>query len=159
VFRIRPGVRELRFDSWPRIDDAIASYAQFQALKDDGTVPEHLRFQVGLPFPSSALNAFEVDFAADYPVGERALRRPRRARAGPADGRDPARGPRPQWDVCHEVLDLEGVIAWMGDGAWERFASGVARGAARRGETFSSATTSATGRSRNGRCARPATWS
>jgi hypothetical protein len=32
-----------------------------------------------------------------------------------------------QWDVCHEVLDLEGVIAWMGEGAWERFANGVAR--------------------------------
>ena len=26
VFGIRPGVTELRFDSWPRIDDAIASY-------------------------------------------------------------------------------------------------------------------------------------
>jgi hypothetical protein len=27
VFGIRPGVTELHFDSWPRIDDAIASYS------------------------------------------------------------------------------------------------------------------------------------
>ena len=32
-----------------------------------------------------------------------------------------------QWDVCYEVLDIEGVIAGMGDGAWERFAGPVAR--------------------------------
>ena len=32
-----------------------------------------------------------------------------------------------QWDVCYEVLDIEGVVAWMGDGAWERFAGPVTR--------------------------------
>src|SRR5262249_13321728 len=32
-----------------------------------------------------------------------------------------------QWDVCYEVLDIEGVIPWMGDGAWERFTGPVSR--------------------------------
>ena len=32
-----------------------------------------------------------------------------------------------QWDVCYELLDIEGVVAWMGDGAWERFAGPVTR--------------------------------
>ena len=36
VFRIRPGVTELHWDSWPRIDDAIASYPVFRALRADG---------------------------------------------------------------------------------------------------------------------------
>ena len=36
-------------------------------------IPAGLRFQVGLPFPSSALNGFKADFAADYPVAERAF--------------------------------------------------------------------------------------
>ena len=33
VFGVRPGVTELRFDSWPRIDDAIESYAVFSKLQ------------------------------------------------------------------------------------------------------------------------------
>ena len=73
VFGVRPGVTELHWDSWPRIDDAIAGYQAFRALRDEGVIPGHLRFQVGLPFPSSALNAFKADFAADYPVAERAF--------------------------------------------------------------------------------------
>ena len=36
VFGIRPGVTGLRWDSWPRIDDAIAGYRVFSALRDEG---------------------------------------------------------------------------------------------------------------------------
>ena len=36
VFAIRPGVMELHWDSWPRIDDAIESYQLFRALRDRG---------------------------------------------------------------------------------------------------------------------------
>ncbi len=60
VFGIRPGVTELHWDSWPRIDDAIAGYQVFSALRTEGVIPAHLRFQVGLPFPSSALNGFKL---------------------------------------------------------------------------------------------------
>ena len=43
VFGIRPGVSELRFDAWPRIDDAIASYGEFAALtaRHGGPVPHY----------------------------------------------------------------------------------------------------------------------
>ncbi len=75
VFKIRGGVSELHWDSWPRIDDAIASYPVFCGLRSEGAIPSGLRFQVGLPFPSSALNGFEADFAGDYPVAERAWER------------------------------------------------------------------------------------
>src|SRR5256884_5008578 len=34
VFGIREGVTELHFDTWPRIDDAIASYAVFRELRE-----------------------------------------------------------------------------------------------------------------------------
>src|ERR1700747_3755639 len=71
VFSLRAGVTELRFGSWPRIDDAIASYRVFSALREAGVIPPGLRFQVGLPFPSSALNAFKADHAHDYPIAER----------------------------------------------------------------------------------------
>ena len=66
VFGIRPGVTELHWDSWPRIDDAIAGYQVFSALSAEGVIPVGLRFQVGLPFPASAMNGFKDDFAADY---------------------------------------------------------------------------------------------
>ena len=127
VFRVRPGVTELRWDSWPRIDDAIASYQEFRALRAEGVIPAGLRFQVGLPFPSSALNGFKADFAADYPVAERGFedlvaRELRRLTAA-----IPPRDLAIQWDVAYEVLDLEGVLAWTAPGAWERFAGPVGR--------------------------------
>src|ERR1700754_4909961 len=40
LFAVRPGVDELRFQSWPRIDDAIESYAVFAALREAGVIPE-----------------------------------------------------------------------------------------------------------------------
>jgi hypothetical protein len=127
VFRIRAGVTELHWDTWPRIDEALASYRQFAALRDEGAIPGHLRFQVCLPFPSSALNGFKADFAADYPVAERGFedlvgRELRRLLS-----EIPAADLAIQWDVCYEVLDLEGVLAWTSEGAWERFAGPVSR--------------------------------
>src|SRR3712207_3675935 len=72
VFAVKEGA-EVRFDTWPRIDAAIASYGEFPRLRDEGAIPEGLRFQVGLPFPSSALNAFKADFGRDFPIAERAF--------------------------------------------------------------------------------------
>jgi hypothetical protein len=127
VFAIRPGVRELHWDSWPRIDDAIASYRPFRDLRDQGVIPPGLRFQVGLPFPASALNGFKAAFADDYPVAERGYedlvaRELRRLTAAIPPG-DLAI----QWDVAYEVLDLEGVLPWTASGAWERFTGPVGR--------------------------------
>jgi hypothetical protein len=58
----------VHWDTWPRVDDAIASYQVFRKLRADGVIPDDVRFQVGLPFPVSALNGLHADFAADYPV-------------------------------------------------------------------------------------------
>ncbi len=127
VFKIRSGVSELYWDTWPRIDDAIASYATFRGLRSEGVIPAGTRFQVGLPFPASALNGFKADFACDYPLAERAFedlvaRELLRLAAAIPPG-DLAI----QWDVCYEVLDLEGVLAWTAPGAWERFTGPVGR--------------------------------
>jgi hypothetical protein len=127
IFKIREGVTELRWDSWPRIDEAIASYRQFVALRDEGAIPARLRFQVCLPFPSSALNGFKADFGADYPIAERGFEDLVARELERLLGEIPAGDLAIQWDVCYEVLDLEGVIAWTSDGAWERFAGPVSR--------------------------------
>src|SRR5262245_58352446 len=71
VFAVREGVEALHWDTWPRIDDAIDSYRVFTALHEDGVIPEGLRFQIGLPFPASALNAFKAVYGRDYPIAAR----------------------------------------------------------------------------------------
>jgi hypothetical protein len=121
VFKIRPGVRELRFESWPRIDEAIASYRTFAELRAGGAIAAELRFQVALPFPASALNGFKADFAADYPIAEAAFEDLLARELARLCEQVPAGDLAIQWDVCYEVLDIEGVLAWTAPGAWERF--------------------------------------
>lgn len=127
VFGVREGAARLHWDSWPRIDDAIESYAVFRRLREEGVIPAGLRFQVGLPFPASAMNAFKADYARDYPI----------AAAGFEDlvARElvrlteavPPEELAIQWDNAYETQDIEGVLAWTPDGAWERFAGPVTR--------------------------------
>src|SRR3954449_7961620 len=52
VFAIREGVESLRWETWPRIDDAIASYELFRRLRDEGVLAAGGRFPVGVPFPA-----------------------------------------------------------------------------------------------------------
>jgi hypothetical protein len=127
VFGIRDGVGRLHFDSWPRIDDAIASYQQFRALRDEGVISAGLRFQVGLPFPSSALNAFKADFAHDYPIAERAFEDLVKRELVRLTDAIPPLDLAIQWDCAYETQDIEGVLAWTSEGAWERFAGPVTR--------------------------------
>jgi hypothetical protein len=127
IFKIRDGVTDLHWDSWPRIDEALESYRLFRSLRDEGAIPAGIRFQVCMPFPSSALNGFKADFAADYPVAERGFEALVGRELQRLTGEIPPADLAIQWDVCYEVLDLEGVIAWTADGAWERFAGPVSR--------------------------------
>ena len=127
VFAIAPGVTELHWDSWPRIDDAIAGYQVFSALRTEGVISSHLRFQVGLPFPSSALNGFKADFAADYTVAERAFEDLAARELTRLTAAIPAAELAIQWDLAYETQDIEGVLAWTPEGGWERFAGPVTR--------------------------------
>jgi hypothetical protein len=127
VFRIRDGAKALRWDTSPRVDAALASYHEFRSLRDGGVIPAHLRFQVGLPFPASALQAFQGDFAADYPIAERGYENLMAREIERLTTHIPATDLAIQWDLAYEVLDLEGVLAWTGPGAWERFTGPVER--------------------------------
>jgi hypothetical protein len=126
VFSVRDGA-EVHFDRWPRIDDAIESYGVFARLREEGVIPAGLRFQVGLPFPTSALNAFKADFASDYAAAEPAFEDLVARELGRLTEAIPPRDLALQWDVCYEVLDMEGVVAWFSGDAWERFTGPVAR--------------------------------
>jgi hypothetical protein len=127
VFGVREGVEELHWDAWPRIDDAIASYPVFRDLRERGVIPQALRFQVGLPFPSSALNAFKANFAHDYPIAERAFEDLVARELRRLTEAIPAGDLAIQWDIAYETQDISGVLAWTSEGAWERFAGPVRR--------------------------------
>ena len=127
VFGIKPGLSEIRFETWPRIDDAIAGFEVFRRLRAEGVIPPQLRFQVGLPFPASAMNAFKADFAADYPVAERAFEDLVTRELARLLEAIPAADLAIQWDMAYETQDIEGVLAWTAEGAWERFAGPVTR--------------------------------
>jgi hypothetical protein len=127
IFRIREGVSELRFDSWPRIDETIESYGAFRALREEGLIPPGLRFQVGIPFPTSAMSAFKADWAAAFAIAGRAYEDLVARELERLLSVVPPEELAIQWDVCYEVLDLEGVLAWTSDGAWERFTGPVER--------------------------------
>lgn len=127
IFSVRQGVEKVHFESWPRIDVAIESYGLFKELRDAGVIPKTLRFQIGLPFPASAMNAFKADFASDFP----------KAQAGYEDlvAREltrlfdaiPPEDLAIQWDCAYETQDIEHVLAWTDEGGWERFAGPVTR--------------------------------
>jgi hypothetical protein len=127
VFGVRPGIEEIRFGTWPRIDDAIASYATFCDLRDQGVIPDGIRFQVGLPFPASALNAFKHDFAHAYPIAERAFEELVARELVRLTQAIPPSELAIQWDCAYETQDVERVIAWTDEGGWERFAGPVQR--------------------------------
>ena len=126
-YAVRENVDIVRWDSWPRIDDAIASYEIFARLRDEGTIPAHLRFQVGLPFPASALNAFKVDFARDYPKAAAGYEELVIRELGRLFETVPPQDLAIQWDAAYETADIESVLAWTDGDAWERFAGPVTR--------------------------------
>jgi hypothetical protein len=62
AFRVKPGIKKVRFgDPGWRLGytrDAVNSYAIFRALKKEGVIPAHVRFQVCLPLSYSAVTYF-----------------------------------------------------------------------------------------------------
>jgi methionine synthase II (cobalamin-independent) len=107
-FSLREGVSadDVAFESIGYADAAIASYGVFKQLKDDGTIPAGVRFQVSLPTPTAFLSGFVVKAsrAAAEAAYERAMKREvdRIAEAVPLDEL------AIQWDVCYEVVGQDG---------------------------------------------------
>jgi hypothetical protein len=109
--RLRPGVTpdDVRFGSLGYADAALASYAVFAGLKQDGAIPTHLRFQVCLPSPLAPVLGFVVPehSRAVLPAYERRL----------LDELDEIAAAIPhsqlaiQWDVAVEFTIWEGLRA------------------------------------------------
>jgi hypothetical protein len=108
--RFKPGVDPDRvaFDtSYDRA--AIASYAVFSRLRQEGVIPRHVRFQVSLPTPMASGYMYISPKARDayLAVYERALLKALNGIVAAIPSEDLAI----QWDVCQEVLVFENYFA------------------------------------------------
>jgi hypothetical protein len=63
TFRVKPGVTPC-FDDLKYGRFATESYSIFRRLRDEGVIDSHVRFQVCLPAPASAINPFFEDARA-----------------------------------------------------------------------------------------------
>ena len=96
-----------------------------QGSRRTASSPPGCAFKWGLPFPSSALNAFKANFASDYPVAERGFEKLVAREIARLTDAIPPHDLAIQWDLAYETQDIEGVLAWTSEGAWERFARPV----------------------------------
>lgn len=108
TFRLRPGVTETRFDLHfgPA---ALASYATFGRLREEGTIADDVRFQVSVPFTSDAIDIFFPE-PADRPVVTQAYERGVQDMIAMLLEEIPAGDLAIQWDYCSEVLHCIGVL-------------------------------------------------
>ena len=104
-FRIRPGVTDLAFDDLHYADAAAESYAIFQRLKDEGTVPQHVRFQANFPGSSSAIEEYFCE-PADWPIAKRAYEQAVSGEIARMLEAIPADDLTIQFDFSNEVVDL-----------------------------------------------------
>jgi hypothetical protein len=77
LYRLKDAEREPTFDNLPVADVAIASYGEFRQLKDRGTIPRQVRFQVSVANPISLVERFVTEDSQErvLPSYERALLR------------------------------------------------------------------------------------
>jgi hypothetical protein len=96
-------------------DAALASYAIFCAMRDEGVIPKGVRFQVSLPSPLDVLVQLESQYATEVePIYEQALL----SSLQRIQAEIPAQDLAIQWDCAVEFGMLEGVFFtpwWKGD--------------------------------------------
>lgn len=104
-FRLRPGTTRLVFDDLHYATAGIDSYAVFRGLRAQGTIPAHVRFQVGFPGSSSAIEEYFCD-PDDWPLAKRAYETAVRTEIDRLLEVIPPGDLAIQFDFSNEVVDL-----------------------------------------------------
>lgn len=107
--RLRKGVRseDIRIGRLGHVDAAIASYASFCRLREQGIVPAHVRFQVALPTTAAFLNAHLV--YEHHAIVDPLYREHRLCEMEEICAAIPHGDLAIQWDVSTEMGQWEGV--------------------------------------------------
>ena len=126
-FRIADGVdpADLEFGPLGYAEAAISSYKVFRELKEEGKIPASVRFQVAMPTPVAVMSGFVVaeDKAKVEPAYERAVIQEVQTilDAIPHDQL------AIQWDVCYEILALDGGVPIYYDNVLEASVDRICR--------------------------------
>ena len=109
ILKVQPGITsaDLSLGSLGYADAAVDSYRRFKALKENGSLSQHLRFQVGLPAPlEPVIGMFTAEsreiIAPLYE--ERMLEE-----LGAILAQIPHDELAIQWEVCYQLGVLEGI--------------------------------------------------
>ena len=120
-FTIKDGVEDLQFTDLKYASTAVNSYQTFCRLREAGTIPDSIRFQVCLPAPLSGASWFfqqPGDLDRLIPAYQAGMIREVEKMLTQIPAHDLAI----QWDVCWEVLELEGAFPWGPSGdPWQRY--------------------------------------
>ena len=122
LFKIKDDVKYPQFDNIHYADAAIESYGTFRAFREEGKIPAHIRFQVCLPAPYSAMgwwfhNPEDYDRVALAYMAAMTREVKRIVEAIPSA--DLAI----QWDYPFETLDIAGAYPWTPKyDPWVRYA-------------------------------------
>ena len=103
-WRVKPG-ETVRFDDLAYGRYAAESYEVFKRLRDEGVVPEGVRFQMCLPAPHSAIDGFLEDHT-QWPALYDAYLEGIRGEIAKALETIPADDLVIQWDVAWEFVDM-----------------------------------------------------
>jgi len=127
-FKLKEGVKSLRFDKLGYAEEAIKSYQAFSKARAAGSIAKGVRFQVAFPFPQDATFVFfrnPADHAAVEAAYEDVL-----AREIDTIFREvPAEDLAIQFDVCTDLLEATGeYYPWSRpETAWDRYIGPVHR--------------------------------
>lgn len=114
-FKLKPGTQKLEFLELGYADFALGSYSVFTLLREMGKVPADVKFMVCLPMTNSAVDTFFHD-PEQYPLVHAAYESAMRREIQQILEHVPADDLVIQWDVCIEVLDIEGRLPWTPKG-------------------------------------------
>jgi len=133
-FRVRDGVEKVKFDNLHYAEFAQESYRTFRRLRDAGTLPKGLRFQVSLPFPED-FTRWCTGSDRDFTIMRRGVEDALVNEVDKLVAAIPHEDLAIQWDVCWEVFACDAndylgrePLAFRGSGEpFERFASYIRR--------------------------------
>ena len=111
-FRLKQGVKLVRFGELGYAKHAISSYDTLRLMKELGKVPGHLKLQVNVPLTNSAIGVFFHD-QSEHPIVAEGYEDAVVNEINQMLEIIPVEDLAILFDVCVEILHLEGLLPWM----------------------------------------------
>ena len=118
MFTVKKGATPYRLKHLGYVSDAKNSYAAFRALREQGVIPQGVRFQISMPATESATRWFTTnadDYAVLYDAYDEAMSRELAA----IFKEIPANDLLIQWDICMATLSIESNDQRRGLSQWK----------------------------------------